>query len=76
MKSMSLTELAVLFDLHSVRMSLLILGCVVISLLALCAGECDLCSHKMLPSDVYLKKKVIKAVQAVGGWFTLNHFDS
>ncbi len=37
MQSMSLTKSAILLGLHSVRMSLLILGCIVVTLFALCA---------------------------------------
>ena len=45
MHRMSLAESAVLLGFHSVRMSLLILGHVVIALLAFCACQCDLCAH-------------------------------
>ena len=42
---MSLAESAVLLSLHSVRMSLLILGHVVVTLFAFCTCQCDLCAH-------------------------------
>jgi hypothetical protein len=44
-KSVLLAELAVLIHLKSVRVILLVLLGVVVALLALCAGQCDLNSH-------------------------------
>ena len=45
MKSMSLAESAVLLGLHTIGMSLLILCCVIITILAFCASKCDSCTH-------------------------------
>ena len=42
---MSLTESAVLLGLHPVRMSLFVLGHVVITLLTFCTCQCDFCTH-------------------------------
>ena len=42
---MCLTESTILFCFHSVRMSLLILGHVVVTLLAFCTCQCDFCAH-------------------------------
>ena len=44
-QSMCLTESTILFGFHSVRMSLLILGHVIVTLLAFCTCQCDLCAH-------------------------------
>ena len=38
-------ESAVLFDFHSLGMVLLLLGSIVVTLLALGAGQCDFCTH-------------------------------
>ena len=42
-------ERAVLLELHALRMSLLVLGCVVIAVLALSACQCNLCTHNSIP---------------------------
>ena len=46
---MSLAESAVLLCLHTIGMCLLILSCIVITLLALCACQCDLGTHIYSP---------------------------
>ncbi len=42
---MPLAESAVLANFHTIRMSLLILGRIVVALLAFCAGESNSCTH-------------------------------
>lgn len=54
-------ESAVLLDLHSVRMRLLILGRIVVALLALGAGQCNLCTHFATSTYFLCKKKDLKA---------------
>ena len=51
MNSVLLAESAVLAGFHSVGMSLLILGQIVIALLALCTCQCNLCSHDLFPPN-------------------------
>lgn len=45
MKSMSLAESAVFLGFHSVRMILLILGCIVVTLLAFSTCQSNSCTH-------------------------------
>ena len=45
MESVFLTESAVLIELQSVRIVLLVLERVVVALLAFCASQCNLYSH-------------------------------
>lgn len=42
---MGLAESAILLGFHSVRMGLLILGCIVVTLLAFCTCQCYFCTH-------------------------------
>ena len=58
---MSLAESAILLGLHSVRMSLLILGSIVVTLLAFGTSQSDFCTHfstsTYLSSYTFLVKK-------------------
>ena len=45
MHCVSLAESAILLGLHTIGMCLLILGCIIITTLALCACQCDSCTH-------------------------------
>ncbi len=58
MNSMLLAKSAVLLDLHAVRHVLLLFGGVVVTLFALGASKCDLCTHNNPPfrhvSEIYL----------------------
>ena len=49
---MGFTESAIFLDLHPVGMCLLILCCVVVPVLALCAGKCDPCTHGIPPENM------------------------
>ncbi len=49
MKSVLLAESAVLSHLNTLGMCLLILGCVIVAALALCACQCNSCTHSFVP---------------------------
>lgn len=42
---MSLAESAIFLGFHTIRMSLLILCCIVVTILAFCASKCNSCTH-------------------------------
>lgn len=50
-------ESAVFLDFHSVRMSFLILGSIVVTLLAFCAGQSDFCTH--FATSICFVKKIL-----------------
>lgn len=53
---MRLAESTILLGLHSVRMVLLLFGCIVVTLFALGTCQCNLCTH-LLYLHVFLKHK-------------------
>lgn len=53
---MGMAESAILLGLHTIRMSLLVLGQVVIAPFALRAGKCDLGTHRFSPPVDCIKK--------------------
>ena len=70
MKSVLVTESAVLLHLKSVRIVLLVLLCVVISLFALSASHSNLNSHTLAPPDRIFK--IIVPGGTMSGIISLN----
>jgi len=68
---MLLAKSAVLLDLHAVRHVLLLFGGVVVTLFALGASKCDLCTHNNPPfrhvSEIYLGEPGLARAKSPAG---------
>ena len=62
---MGLAESAIFLNLHPVGMGLLILSCVVVPVLALCAGKCNPCTHGIPPKNMATKKELKMLTQII-----------
>ena len=69
---MSLAESAILLDLHSVRMSLLILGSIVITLLAFGACQSDFRTHFLTSTYLSSYKFLVKKKELK--FFSLDYY--
>jgi|LSQX01.3.fsa_nt_gb hypothetical protein len=71
MNSVLAAEPAILVHFQSVRVVLLVFHCVVVALLALCAGECNFDSHNGTSrcSEIYGVRHAIPYLEICHNWY-------